>query len=128
MNFDNLDCLAEDVLVVGGTHYEPALKSFYAAILEADARGALLDDIGIRLKREPDNPYDSYAVQVIGKWIAPDGRKKSGAVGYLPKKVAFLVGVNIDEDDKIFGEFISISPHEEHLFDLRINVFVRYAF
>ena len=128
MNFDDLDYLAEDVLVVGTQHYKDACTKFYNAIVAANEAGVLEDEIGIRLQREPDNLHDSYAVKVFGKLIADDGGRKSAQVGFLHRSMAFKVGENTEEEDKLYGEFVSIEPHVEYGFDIRINVLVKYAY
>lgn len=128
MSFDNLDLLVEDTLVAGVQHNAANCKAFYDAAKSAHEAGFLADDISIQLKREPENPYDSYAVKVIGKWIIEDDRKKSVPLGYLNKDMAWRVGQATEPEDRIYGEFVSIEPHAEFGFDIRINVFVKYGF
>lgn len=44
-------------------------------------------DREVYLEREPDNPYDPYAVRVMGKWLT-DAGWQNGRLGYLPAGVA----------------------------------------
>ncbi|MCO5080912.1 MAG: hypothetical protein M9955_04550 [Rhizobiaceae bacterium] len=128
MDYLDLDLLIEDTLVVGVQHHIENCRDFYEAAMEAASFDLLEEHIGIRLQRDPGNAFDSYAIKVLGKWIQPDGRKKSALLGYLSKGMAWKVGQETDEEDRLYGEFCSIEPHPDYGYDLRINVYVKYDF
>ena len=46
-------------------------------------------DRSLKLKRDPLNPYDQNAVEVIGHWKDSQGKECSGLLGYIPKELAF---------------------------------------
>ena len=45
-------------------------------------------DRSLKLKRDPLNPYDQNAVEVIGNWKDEEGKECSGLLGYIPKELA----------------------------------------
>jgi hypothetical protein len=126
INFDNLEMIIEEALVVGVQHNRDNGAAFYQAAKEALAYGSIEEDIGIVIKRDPGNPHDAYAVQVLGKWPHADGRKKSALLGFLSKEMAWRVGQETDPADKLNGEMCTIEPNSEFGFDLRVNVYVKY--
>lgn len=129
VDFLDLDEIAHDVLVVGTSHYPDGCKEFYRAAIDAGKWGPafVYDTIKISLKREPDNPNDSYAIRVSGRWETPEGRRRTVTIGYVPRNTAYMIDENADEEDKLYGEFSSIEPHEEYLFDIRINIYIKYS-
>lgn len=42
----------------------------------------------LELKRDPQNPYDQNAVEVLGHWRDQKGKEHSGLLGYIPKELA----------------------------------------
>ncbi|MGB9875623.1 MAG: HIRAN domain-containing protein, partial [bacterium] len=42
----------------------------------------------LELKRDPQNPYDQNAIEVIGHWRDEKGKERSGLLGYVPKELA----------------------------------------
>lgn len=42
----------------------------------------------LELKRDPLNPYDPNAIEVIGHWRDEEGKEHSGLLGYVPKELA----------------------------------------
>jgi len=42
----------------------------------------------LELRRDPLNPYDKNAVEVIGRWRDAQGKERSGLLGYVPKELA----------------------------------------
>ena len=45
-------------------------------------------DRSLKLKRDPLNPYDQNAVEVLGHWSDAQGKERSGLLGYVPKELA----------------------------------------
>jgi len=45
-------------------------------------------DRSLKLKRDPLNPYDQNAVEVLGRWKDKEGKECSGLLGYIPKELA----------------------------------------
>ncbi|HBF32665.1 HIRAN domain-containing protein [Rhizobium sp.] len=127
MNFDNLDYLYEDVKVFGCKHHIENCDKFYAAAKEWAEWGLIEDNIFTKLKKEPKNKHDPYAIQVIGEWRDQDENKFKGVIGYLPKQIAYALGQNLDEKDKIYAEFVSIGPHDEFGYDIIVNILVKYS-
>jgi len=42
----------------------------------------------LELKRDPQNPYDKNAIEVIGHWRDEEGKEHSGLLGYVPRELA----------------------------------------
>lgn len=42
----------------------------------------------LELKRDPKNPYDQNAIEVIGCWKDEKGKEHSGLLGYVPRELA----------------------------------------
>jgi hypothetical protein len=42
----------------------------------------------LELKRDPQNPYDQNAIEVIGHWKDKEGKECSGLLGYVPRELA----------------------------------------
>jgi Zn-dependent peptidase ImmA (M78 family) len=42
----------------------------------------------LELKRDPQNPYDQNAIEVIGHWRDEKGKEHSGLLGYVPRELA----------------------------------------
>jgi Zn-dependent peptidase ImmA (M78 family) len=42
----------------------------------------------LELKRDPKNPYDKNAVEVLGRWYDAQGKECSGLLGYIPRELA----------------------------------------
>jgi hypothetical protein len=42
----------------------------------------------LELKRDPQNPYDQNAIEVIGYWRDEKGKEQSGFLGYVPRDLA----------------------------------------
>jgi len=42
----------------------------------------------LELKRDPQNPYDQNAIEVIGHWRDEKGEEHSGLLGYVPRELA----------------------------------------
>ena len=42
----------------------------------------------LELRRDPQNPYDQNAVEVLGHWRDKEGKECSGLLGYVPRKLA----------------------------------------
>ena len=42
----------------------------------------------LELKRDPQNPYDQNAIEVIGHWRDEEGKERSGLLGYVPRELA----------------------------------------
>ncbi|MCO5071107.1 MAG: hypothetical protein M9944_07865 [Rhizobiaceae bacterium] len=128
MDFLDLDQVLDDALVVGAHHNLENCKAFYAAVQEAAEYGVIEDDIAIQIRREPNNEFDAYAIKVLGKWTTPEGKSKTAKLGYIHKDLAWKIAQDVSEDDKLYGEFSSIEPHQSFGFDIRVNVYVKYAF
>jgi len=65
---------------VAGISFESAREN---ALLFSYGKGRSL-----QLKRDPENPYDQNAVEVIGRWYDTQGKECSGLLGYVPKELA----------------------------------------
>jgi len=42
----------------------------------------------LELRRDPQNPYDKNAIEVIGHWRDEEGKEHSGLLGYVPRELA----------------------------------------
>jgi hypothetical protein len=42
----------------------------------------------LELRRDPQNPYDQNAVEVLGHWRDEKGKEHSGLLGYVPRELA----------------------------------------
>ena len=42
----------------------------------------------LELRRDPENPYDKNAVEVLGRWSDENGKECSGHLGWVPKELA----------------------------------------
>ncbi|MCR4433813.1 MAG: ImmA/IrrE family metallo-endopeptidase [Caldiserica bacterium] len=42
----------------------------------------------LELRRDPQNPYDQNAIEVIGHWRDKEGKEHSGLLGYVPRELA----------------------------------------
>ena len=79
---------ADHVSVHGSAHHIEATADFLAgANLALDAEEAF----GVRIKRDPRNAHDSYAIQVIGFWKV-DGREERRLLGFVPRLMAYRIG------------------------------------
>ena len=42
----------------------------------------------LELRRDPQNPYDQNAIEVIGHWRDEKEKERSGLLGYVPRELA----------------------------------------
>ena len=78
-------------------------------------KGFAPDDLQIGFKREPDNSYDSNAIQIL---VMIKSLRKYTVIGYVPRKVAAEMAAVMDQGVKVKAELLGIIggySYKEHL-------------
>ncbi|KAB2706472.1 HIRAN domain-containing protein [Brucella lupini] len=120
---NGLELLASDVLVMGTGTRADNVADFGRAIVKSQKSDDELDDIGIQLIREPENEVDEYAIKIYGCW-KEIGRSVNRHIGYVPKKLAYKIGMN-NSDDTLVGLLSSMNNNDDDGFDIKIHILAR---
>lgn len=116
-----LELIAYDALATGTASYQDNVRDFVKGALHAQKFGNGVDDLSISLEREPENRFDQFAIKVIGEWVQ-NGVKHSRHIGYVPKKLAYKVAMNVDDDEPITALLSSMNNNDEHGFDIKFHI------
>lgn len=73
----------ESYVAVAGTS-QPEYRTALELLIAGTARQ-------VTIERDPDNPYDSNAIKVIGHWIAQDGSQCMAQIGWVPRETVSAV-------------------------------------
>ncbi|WPM82081.1 hypothetical protein R5W60_20230 [Brucella pseudintermedia] len=117
------ELVASDVLVMGTGLRRDNVVAFGRALLASQQSDNDYDDIGIQLIREPENEADEYAIKVYGSWTET-GRSVNRHLGYVPKKLAYKIGMNNDEDN-LLGLLSSMHNNDDNGFDIKIHILTK---
>lgn len=117
------ELVASDVLVMGTGLRRDNVVAFGRALLASQQSDNDFADIGIQLIREPENEYDEFAIKVYGSWKQM-GRSVNRHIGYVPKKLAYKIGMN-NGDDNLLGLLSSMHNNEDNGFDIKIHILAK---
>lgn len=82
----------------------------------------------LTLRREPSNPYDPNAIQVLAHCKATDGTENVVLVGYMPKNKAYWLAPLMDEKNivRVPNDFKFIGGYNHKSLGLRFSVVYEY--
>ncbi len=120
---NGLELIASDVLVMGTGMRADNVAAFGRALLGSQKSHGDFDDIAIQLIREPENEADEYAIKVYGSWTET-GRSVNRHIGYVPKKLAYKIGMN-NSDDALIGLFSSMNNNDDNGFDIKVHILTK---
>ncbi len=90
-------------VTVAGTTYAPNIETLFASLKEGDR---------VKLVREPDNPYDEYAIRIdtendetIG-YLSPEAASAQGPEGALALEKSAKLGYIPRYNNKIFARLM----------------------
>ena len=78
----------------------------------------------LEVKRDPLNPYDKNAVEVIGHWKDEKGKECSGLLGYVPKELAYRLAREAPEAQLYATLETVILPRRKKSPGIRFSVWV----
>ena len=120
---NGLELIASDVLVMGTGMRADSVAAFGRALLGSQKSHGDFDDIAIQLIREPENEADEYAIKVYGSW-KETGRSVNRHLGYVPKKLAYKIGMN-NSDDALIGLFSSMNNNDDDGLDIMVHILTK---
>ena len=78
----------------------------------------------LELKRDPLNPYDKNAVEVIGRWRDAQGKERSGLLGYVPRELALRLAQEASSSHLYVTLETLILPRRKKSPGIRFSVWV----
>lgn len=115
-----LEVVAFDVLVQGTEHRRSDVEDYIRGVLEC-TNSHPEGEYSVSLEYDPNNEYDSFAIKVFGEWKSA---KSSGKrhIGFVPKKLAYKIGMNYDDDEPLFALVSSINGSKADGFDILFHI------
>jgi hypothetical protein len=117
---NGLEMFAYDVLVHGTSHRNEDVRDFIRGVI-ATQNSNPEGDYSLSLERDPNNEHDSYAIRVLGEWSCPSSSGKRH-IGFVPKKLAFKIGMELDDDDPLHALVSSINNNNDGGFDIMFHI------
>lgn len=117
-----LEVLAFDVLVQGTEYRRPDVEDFIRGVL-ATQKASPEGEYSVLLERDPDNEFDEFAIKVIGHWETGHNKGRRH-IGFVPKKIAYKIAMNVEEDQPLHAFIASINGSAADGFDILFHIVV----
>jgi hypothetical protein len=79
----------------------------------------------LELRRDPQNPYDQNAVEVLGHWRDKEGKECSGLLGYVPRELALRIAQEASSAELFATLETVILPRRRKSPGIRFSVWIQ---